>query len=129
MNFACTEPINDFIRSEGRKQETARVTENMATALLKVFEDRSLTIEVLLDSDAIEDLRKPERITTPGGRTSIAATRTESGHADHFWALALAVRAAEHGSLPVSSSRVTGLTIQHNAGNLGMGRLKVGSLT
>jgi phage FluMu gp28-like protein len=129
VNFACTEPINDFIRAEGRKQETARVTENMATALLKVFEDRSLTIEVLLDSDAIEDLRKPERITTPGGRTSIAATRTESGHADHFWALALAVRAAEHGSLPVSSSRVTGLTIQHNAGNLGMGRLKVGSLT
>ena len=34
-------------------------------------------------------------MTSPGGRVSIAAQRTESGHADHFWALALAVRAAQ----------------------------------
>ena len=96
INFSSTEPINDFIRAEGRKAETARVTENMATALLKVFEDKSISIEVALDNDAIEDLRKPERITSPGGRTSIAAVRDEAGHADHFWAFALAIRASEN---------------------------------
>lgn len=96
VNFSTTEPINDFIRAEGRKAETARVTENMATALLKVFEDKSISIEVALDNDAIEDLRKPERITSPGGRTSIAAVRDEAGHADHFWAFALAIRASEN---------------------------------
>jgi phage FluMu gp28-like protein len=95
VNFATTEPINDRIRSEGRAAETARVTEIMATDLLAAFEDRSFRIEVELDADAREDLRKPEKVTSPGGRVSIAATRTEAGHADHFWALALAVRAAQ----------------------------------
>ena len=108
---------------EGRPAETARVTENMATALLKVFEDKTLTFEVALDREAMEDLRKPERITTPGGRTSIAAIRDGAGHADLFWALALAVRAAESSHVPVAYSRVTGLITQDNIGNLGLGPL------
>ena len=95
VDFSTTEPINERIRSEGRKAEKARVTENMATALLGVFEDRSLEIHIELDPDAIDDLRKPERLVSPGGRVSIAAVRDEAGHADHFWALALAVRASE----------------------------------
>jgi len=95
VNFAATELISDRIRAEGRPAETARVTEIMATELLGAFEDGSLTIEVALDADAREDLRKPEKITSPGGRVSIAATRTEAGHADHFWAFALALRAAQ----------------------------------
>ena len=95
VNFATTEPISDRIRSEGRAVETARVTEIMATDLLGAFEDRSLTIEVALDAEAREDLRKPEKVTSPGGRVSIAATRNDAGHADHFWALALAIRAAQ----------------------------------
>ncbi len=36
---------------------------------------RSLTIEVILDADAREDLRKPEKITSPGGCVSIASQR------------------------------------------------------
>ncbi len=95
VNFSTTEPISDRIRAEGCRTETARVTEIMATDLLGAFEDGSLTIEVELDAEAREDLRKPEKVTSPGGRVSIAAQRTESGHADHFWALALAVRAAQ----------------------------------
>ena len=133
VNFATTEPINDFIKSEGRqsrdnKVPTTRVTENMATALLKKFEDKSITIEVEMDTNAIEDLRKPERITSPGGRTSIAAVRDEAGHADHFWGFALMIRAAERGSGPCAFSRATGLTTQHNAGNLGMGRIRGGMM-
>ena len=99
VNFSTTEPINDFIQAEGRKAPTARVTENMATALLQKFEDKSITIEVEMDTNAIEDLRKPERITSPGGRTSIAAVRDEAGHADHFWGFALMIRAAESQTL------------------------------
>ena len=95
VDFSTTEPINERIRSEGRKAEKARVTENMATALLGTFEDRSLEIHIELDPDAIDDLRKPERLVSPGGRVSIAAVRDEAGHADHFWAFALAVRASE----------------------------------
>ncbi len=92
VNFASTEPTTDLIRLEGRKQETARVTEIMAVDLLAAFEDRSL--EIPADPELRDDLRKPEKITSPGGRVSIAAVRDEAGHADHFWSLALAVRAA-----------------------------------
>lgn len=95
INFATTEPINQYIQKEGRKKETTRVTENMATSLLQTFEDKSIEICVELDHDAVDDLRKPERLTSPGGRVSIAAVRDEAGHADHFWALALAIRATE----------------------------------
>jgi phage FluMu gp28-like protein len=94
VNFSTTEPINDHIRNEGRKAETARVTEIMATDLLGCFEDRSIEIHVELDADGRDDLRKPEKITSPGGRVSIAATRDEAGHADHFWAFALSIRAS-----------------------------------
>jgi phage FluMu gp28-like protein len=94
VNFSTTEPINDHIRAEGRKAETAKVTEIMATDLLAAFEERSIEIHVELDADGRDDLRKPEKITSPGGRVSIAAVRDEAGHADHFWAFALAIRAA-----------------------------------
>ena len=112
INFGTTEPINDFIRSEGRKGRndkkvpTTRVTENMATALLSRFEEKSVTFEVELDTNAIEDLRKPERITSPGGRVSIAAVRDEAGHADHFWGVALMIRAAEKTGGPFYSKSI-----------------------
>lgn len=95
VNFSSTEPISDKIRAEGRKTETAKVTEIMATDLLACFEDRSIELHIELDGDARDDLRKPEKITSPGGRVSIAAVRNEAGHADHFWGIALAVRASQ----------------------------------
>lgn len=95
VNFSSTEPISDKIRAEGRKAETAKVTEIMATDLLSCFEDRSIELHIELDSDARDDLRKPEKITSPGGRVSIAATRNEAGHADHFWGIALGIRASQ----------------------------------
>lgn len=91
VNFGTTEAVTDRIRSEGRGAPTAKVTEIMATDLLGVFEDR--TIEILVDPDLRDDLRKPEKIVSPGGRVSIAASRDAKGHADRFWARALAVRA------------------------------------
>ena len=53
-----------------------------------------------------DDLRKPEKITSPSGRVSIAATRDEAGHADHFWSLALAVEAAAHSGGPFACERI-----------------------
>ena len=104
VNFATTEPMTDRIRSEGRKGETARVTEIMATEMLSCFEDRS--IEIPADADLRDDLVKPEKITSPGGRVSIAATRDEAGHADHFWSIALALRAAAGAAGPFRAARV-----------------------
>lgn len=93
VNFSSTEPVTDRIQAEGRKAPTAKVTEIMATNLLAEFEDK--TIEIFDDPDLRDDLRKPEKIVSPGGRVSIAASRDAAGHADRFWALALAVRAMQ----------------------------------
>jgi phage FluMu gp28-like protein len=94
VNFSSTEPTSGRIRSEGRKAETARVTEIMAVNLLACFEDRTIR-DLPNDAALFDDLRKPEKVTSPGGRVSIAATRDGAGHADGFWSLALAVRAGE----------------------------------
>ena len=91
INFSTTVPATRAVALEGRKRETVRVTEAMAMELLQVYEDRR--IQHPADARLRDDLRKPEKITTPGGRVSIAATRDEAGHADHFWSFALALEA------------------------------------
>jgi phage FluMu gp28-like protein len=91
VNFSTTEAVTDRIRAEGRKAPTAKVTEIMATDMLGVFEDK--TIEIMADPELRDDLRKPEKVVSAGGRVSIAASRDGKGHADRFWARALAVRA------------------------------------
>ncbi len=93
VNFSSTEPVTDRIRSEGRKAPTAKVTEIMATNLVATFEDR--TIEIISDRELRDDLRKPEKLTSPGGKVTIAAVRDAKDHADRFWSIALAVRAME----------------------------------
>ena len=60
-----------------------------------MYEDRR--IQHPADGRLRDDLRKPEKRTSPGGRVSIAATRDEAGHADHFWSFALALEAAGSG--------------------------------
>jgi phage FluMu gp28-like protein len=92
INFGTTVPATRAVALEGRKRETVRVTEALAMELLQVYEDRR--IQHPADARLRDDLRKPEKVTTPGGRVSIAATRDEAGHADHFWSFALAVEAA-----------------------------------
>jgi len=92
INFATTVPVTRSVALEGRKRETVRVTEALAMELLQAYEDRRIWHPA--DGRLRDDLRKPEKITTPGGRVSIAATRDEAGHADHFWSFALALEAA-----------------------------------
>ena len=118
VNFSSTEPISDKIRAEGRKTETAKVTEIMATDLLATFEDKSIELWIECDADFVDDLRKPEKITSPGGRVSIAAVRDEAGHADHFWGLALLKRSTGTTSGPFAYQKIS------LPGRNGLGRTK-----
>lgn len=108
IDFAWSVPTTTAIKLEGRKEEKVRVTEAMAMELLRVYEDKRIIHPI--DQQLREELRKPERVVTPGGRVSIAATRDESGHADHFWSFALAIEAgatkggATHAEAPKSNA-------------------------
>ncbi len=93
VNFGTSVPMTTRLEKEGRRGETVRVTEALATQLLQAFEDRAMQIPI--DTELRDDLRKPERFVSPSGKVSIAATRNEAGHADHFWSLALALNAAQ----------------------------------
>ncbi|MFA6962435.1 MAG: terminase family protein [Opitutaceae bacterium] len=103
VNFGSSEPITKRILAEGRKAPKARVTEIMATEMLGVFEDHR--IEIPMDAALRDSLRKPEKITSPGGRVSIAATRDDAGHADEFWSVALAIRASQSRVRPPSKPK------------------------
>lgn len=118
VNFSSTEPINEAMRAEGRKAEKAPVPEIMASDLLGVFESHA--IEIPNDPELRADLLKPEKITSPSGRVSICATRDGAGHADHFWALALAIRAGMTGAGPVAFAKIE---VRPSMGNMGMGKI------
>ncbi len=92
INFSSSVSATKVIREEGRNREKVRVTEAMAMEVLRVYEDRRMRQP--RDWQLREDLRRPGKVTTPAGRVSIAATRDGSGHADHFWSVALALEAA-----------------------------------
>jgi len=70
----------------------------MAMELLRVYEDRKMRQP--RDWQLREDLRRPGKVTSPGGKVSIAAVRDGAGHADHFWSLALALEAAGGEAVP-----------------------------
>ena len=98
VNFGSSEPITKKLKADGKKAEKARVTEIMATEMLGVFEEGR--IEIPAEAGLRDSLRKPEKITSPGGQVSIAATRDDAGHADEFWSIALAIRASSRKGAP-----------------------------
>jgi len=104
VNFASTTTLDPRLAFTGSDKMTVRVPEALALQLLRTYEHNHIVHP--LDPLMREDLRKPERGTTPTGRVTIAATRDEAGHADHFWSLALAIEAAKvPGSLRSSAPR------------------------
>lgn len=75
---------------------TAPVKEELATDLRIAFEGHSVFIPD--DSDLRDDLHSVKRVTTAAGNVRFDVQRSETdGHADRFWALALAVHAAKAG--------------------------------
>jgi phage FluMu gp28-like protein len=105
VDFSTTVPVNKIALAEGRKRETMRITEAMATEMLQVYEDHR--IKQPADVQLRDDLRKPEKIVSAAGRVSIAATRDDQGHADHFWSFALALHAAGTNAGPFACAAVS----------------------
>jgi phage FluMu gp28-like protein len=82
------------------------VKEELAFPLRAAFEDRSVRIP---DREAITaDLRAIKKDTTASGNIRFAADRGKNGHADRFWALALAIHAGKNptvSTMPISFPR------------------------
>lgn len=69
---------------------------DMATALKEAMEDRRLRLPA--GNAALRaDLHSVQRVAGPTGAPRLVAERSENGHADRFWALALACAAAGEG--------------------------------
>lgn len=81
---------------------TAPVKEELAYPLKAAFEDRTLRIPRDDSGVLVADLRAIKKETTAAGNIRFAADRGKNGHADRFWALALAKHAAKsvHQPLP-----------------------------
>jgi phage FluMu gp28-like protein len=88
---------------------TNSVKEQLAYLLRTTFENRA--IEIPSDERIRADLRSVKRENTFAGNLRFAAERTEQGHGDRFWALALAIHAAQSTS---SQREVHFERISHN---------------
>jgi phage FluMu gp28-like protein len=81
-------PKVEEVTFTGKAQGTKDV---MAVTLKRHFEDRKLRIPEA--SDIRYDIHSVKRIVTTAGNIRYDAPRTEAGHADMFWSLALAIHA------------------------------------
>lgn len=71
---------------------TSASKEEMATKTRKAFEDRQIRIPI--ERDVRDDLHSIRKTVTQAGNIRYDADRTETkGHADRFWAMALAIQA------------------------------------
>lgn len=87
---------------------TGPVKEELAYPVRAAFEDRSVRIPN--DANIRADLRAVKKETTASGNIRFTADRGKNGHADRFWALALALHAgknptAEFGYTPIPRER------------------------
>lgn len=78
---------------------TAQVKEKLAYPLRGAMEDRKVRIPE--DPKIRADLRKVQKVTTTAGNIRFVAESTPDGHADRFWALALALHAGSNPSAPI----------------------------
>lgn len=78
---------------------STRVKEALAYPVRGAMEDR--TMRIPYDPKVRADLRMVTKQVTPSGNIRFTAERTADGHADHFWALALAKHAASNPSAPI----------------------------
>ena len=75
---------------------TNKVKEDLAYRLRTEFENK--TVFIPSKHEIREDLHSVRRITTASNNIRFDADRSDNGHADRFWALALALHAADNGS-------------------------------
>lgn len=83
-------------RLYGRKVEAVVFTnaskEDMALQLHRVMED--MLLKIPNEEKLLADIRSIRKTTTSAGNVRYEGERDENGHADRFWALALALHAA-----------------------------------
>lgn len=77
---------------------TLQRKEALSVELRRRFEDRTLRIPV--DRVIREDLHRIKRLPSTTGHFRFDAERNDQGHADRYWALALAVGAGSMGVVP-----------------------------
>jgi phage FluMu gp28-like protein len=77
---------------------TPRVKEELAYPTRTAFEE--MRVRIPDDKFITADLRAVKKETTPSGNVRFAADRGTNGHADRFWALALALHAGATPSIP-----------------------------
>ena len=75
---------------------TNKVKEDLAYRLRTEFENK--TVFIPSQHEIREDLHSVRKITTASNNIRFDADRSDNGHADRFWALALALHAADNGS-------------------------------
>jgi len=78
---------------------TPKVKEELAYPVRGRMQDRTLRIPH--DPKIRADLRSVTKQTTAAGNIRFTAERTPDGHADYFWALALAIHAASSPAAPI----------------------------
>ncbi len=86
---------------------TAALKSQMASALRIAVEAQRIRIPS--DDRVRNDWHSVERLVTQSGHFRLAAPRTSGGHADRFWAAALAIHAADVGSGQVESMTLSPL--------------------
>ncbi|MGH9813547.1 MAG: hypothetical protein ACRD4T_10480, partial [Candidatus Acidiferrales bacterium] len=95
---------------------TSTVKEMLAVRVKRLLEERRLKIPY--DPAIRAALGSVKRLVTAAGNVRFDAERTDaSGHADHFWALALALHAAEEPGLSVeyvSNAQPRASTLAHS---------------
>ncbi|ODN71186.1 terminase large subunit domain-containing protein [Methylobrevis pamukkalensis] len=85
---------------------TSRVKEALAYPVRSAMESRTLRIPY--DKHVRADLRSVTKQVTAAGNVRFTAERTPDGHADRFWALALAVHAGETAGATVRLDSIGG---------------------
>ena len=111
------EPV-DF--TAPRKQEmTVRVKRHLEDRALRIPDYRPLR----------RDLGAVKRITTSAGNIRFDAERTEEGHADRFWALALALHAAGRAPAAIAAGSLDGDDGWHRSDAMALSSRGVPSLS
>lgn len=79
---------------------TGAVKQNLAILTKQKFEDR--LVRIPSESDIRDSLHSIKKTQTDAGNSRFDAERSEAtGHGDYFWALALALHAADQGFIPM----------------------------
>jgi phage FluMu gp28-like protein len=88
QNFSCVEGVT-FTNS---------LKETLSVTCRRLFEKRQIRIPN--DRELINDIHRIKKIVTAAGNIRYDAERNASGHADRYWALALAIHASSRKASP-----------------------------